>query len=128
MNKRFNNYTKALSKLENAVVLAWKTLKDFLNDRGNKEINGSNDASRKAFKYGLIEQGEIWMDMINSRNNSSHTYNEETDKEIQEVILNNYYSEFEKLKQKLSVLKMKGIDTLHSKQIMEVLCKYGRRV
>jgi len=129
--QRFNNYTKALLKLKNAVVLsgerdlseleeqgliqvfeythelAWKTLKDFLNDRGNKEIFGSKDASREAFKYGLIEEGEIWMNMISSRNNSSHTYNEETAKEIIEAILNTYYIEFEKLKQKLSVLKIK---------------------
>ena len=129
--QRLNNYTKALSQLKNAVVLAgerdlseleeqgliqafeythelaWKTLKDFLNDRGNKEIFGSKDASREAFKYGLIEEGEIWMNMISSRNNSSHAYNEETAKEIIEAILNTYYIEFEKLKQKLYVLKIK---------------------
>ena len=87
--------------------LAWKTLKDFLNDRGNREIYGSKDASREAFKYGLIKEGQIWMDMISSRNNSSHTYNEETAKEIIRAIVGNYYNEFKKLKQTLSVLALK---------------------
>ena len=129
--QRFDNYTKALVQLEAAVVLskerklsnlekqgliqafeythelAWKTIKDFLNDRGNNEIFGSKDASREAFKYGLIEAGEIWMEMIKSRNNTSHTYNEETANEITEAIINDYYNEFEKLNEKLAALKIK---------------------
>lgn len=126
--QRFDNYSKALSQLSNAIKLAgerdlsnleeqgliqafefthelaWKTLKDFLHDRGNKEIYGSKDAVREAFKYGLVNEGEIWMDMIKNRNRTSHAYNEETAKEITEAILNDYHIEFEKLHQKLSRL------------------------
>lgn len=54
--------------------LAWKTLKDFLIDRGNEGIYGSKDAVRASFQTGLIEEGEIWMDMIGSRNDTYHTY------------------------------------------------------
>ena len=129
--QRFNNYSKALSQLGNAIVLAeqrelseleeqgliqafeythelaWKTLKDFLNYKGNKEIYGSKDASREAFRYGLITEGEIWMNMISSRNNSSHTYNEDTAKEIVNAILKGYYGEFISLKEKLTSLSEK---------------------
>ncbi len=129
--QRFDNYTKALAQLKSAVELAnkrdlselekqgliqsfeythelaWKTIKDFLNEKGNKEIYGSKDATREAFKYGLIDNGEIWMDMIKSRNDTSHTYNEETANEITKAILNYYHSAFEQLFEKLTGLKSK---------------------
>lgn len=35
----------------------------------------SRDATRAAFAAELISDGEVWMDMILSRNLSSHTYN-----------------------------------------------------
>ncbi len=130
--QRFDNYTKAFQQLKNAVELAkerelsdlekqgliqafeythelaWKTMKDFLHEKRNKEIYGSKDVTPEAFKYGLIEKGEIWMDMIQSRNNTSHTYNEETANEIAKAIIDNYYSEFEKLINKLNDLKLKS--------------------
>lgn len=126
--QRFNNFSKALKQLtkfiekkdlneleEQGLIqsfeytheLAWKTLKDFLEDRGNKEIFGSKDATREAFKLGLIQEGETWMDMIKSRNETTHTYNEETTKKIAGAILEHYYNAFLNLKEKLEVLKKK---------------------
>lgn len=131
--QRFDNYTKAFTQLEKAVhlasertlseleeqgliqafefthELAWKTLKDFLNYQGNHEIYGSKDATRQAFKYELIEAGDIWMDMIKSRNNSSYTYNEVVAEEILRSVISDYYSEFKKLKDKLEQIKAKEI-------------------
>src|SRR2546430_5977223 len=58
--------------------LAWNTLKDFLDSRGTTaKIYGSRDATREAFAAGMIENGEAWMQMIEHRNETSHTYNEE---------------------------------------------------
>ena len=124
--QRFNNFTKAMSQFvkfvkkdklneleEQGLIqsfeytheLAWKTLKDFLEHRGVKNIYGSKDTTREAFRLDLIQDGEVWMDMIESRNQTSHTYNEETTKKILKVILNDYYSVFKKLQQKLEELK-----------------------
>jgi len=126
--QRFDNYKKAFGRLKEAVLLAkerklseleeqgliqsfefthelaWNTLKDFLTEKGDKEIYGSKDATRKAFKYNLIENGEVWMNMINSRNKTSHTYDEATAKEIVAEIIDDYYTEFEKLLNKLNEL------------------------
>lgn len=44
--------------------LAWTTLKDFLEYRGQTDIYGSRDAIRKAFQLNLIDDGESWMDML----------------------------------------------------------------
>ena len=113
--QRFSNFRKAFSQLSKFIErgnlndlqeqgliqsfeytheLAWNTIKDFLESRGNKEIYGSKDTTREAFKLNLIKNGELWMDMIQSRNQSSHTYIEETAKEICESIRSTYYKEF----------------------------------
>ena len=44
--------------------LAWKTLKDFLEAQGIMNLYGSRDTTRAAFRNGLIENGEVWMDMV----------------------------------------------------------------
>lgn len=75
--------------------LAWNTLKDFLQSRGTAEIYGSKDATREAFSKGLIENGDAWMAMIQSRNRSRHTYNEKTANEIAKAILGIFFREFE---------------------------------
>jgi nucleotidyltransferase substrate binding protein (TIGR01987 family) len=127
--QRLDSYKKALSQLKKAVELAkerpltelekqgliqsfefthelsWKILKDFLEDRGNREIYGSKDTIREAFQYGLIEDGDVWMDMIKSRNETSHTYNEKTVEKIMESILGQYFFAFNALLLKLSELE-----------------------
>lgn len=85
--------------------LAWNTLKDFLESRGTVNLYGSRDATREGFATGLIEQGETWMDMIQSRNRTSHTYNEDTANEIATAILTRYVQEFEKFLLKFTELE-----------------------
>jgi len=48
------------------------------------------------------------MEMIQSRNRTSHTYNEDTAKEIAEAILSSYVQQFEKLLAKFSELEKKN--------------------
>ena len=127
--QRFNNFKKAFSQLEEAEKLAqqrplskleeqgciqafeythdlaWKTLKDFLENRGVQNLYGSKDTTRAAFKTGLIGNGDIWMDMILSRNLTSHTYDDTTADNIVSAIHSDYFSEFRALKAKLDVLK-----------------------
>ena len=55
---------------------------------------------------GLIDDGEIWMEMIRHRNLSTHTYNEETMKEIAAAILSDYVAEFGKLVARLKPLEI----------------------
>lgn len=120
--QRFSNYCRALSQLREFIKqpslnkleqqgliqafeytheLAWKTLQDFLKDRGNSDIYGSKDATRAAFAAGLIHDGEVWMDMIKSRNLTSHTYNEEVAQDIVHAIQQHYVAAFEALQQKM---------------------------
>lgn len=83
-----------IQRFEYTHELAWNVMKDYAEYQGNPNIGGSRDATREAFKLQLITNGETWMDMIVSRNKTSHTYNEEIANEIYAKILNHYYPEF----------------------------------
>ena len=85
--------------------LAWNTLKDFLEDRGVQALYGSRDTTRAAFRTGLIENGETWMEMIQSRNLTSHTYNEATADQVIGAILDSYFAAFQALRTTLAGLK-----------------------
>ena len=84
-----------IQRFEYTHELAWNVLKDYAEYQGNSTIGGSRDASREGLQLKIIEDGEIWMDMIKSRNKTSHTYNEETANEIYYKILKEYYPIFE---------------------------------
>ena len=85
--------------------LAWKTLKDFLEAQGTMNLYGSRDTTRAAFRNGLIENGEVWMDMVDKRNLTSHTYDEETAAQVVAAICTTYFAEFEGLLARLQQLK-----------------------
>jgi nucleotidyltransferase substrate binding protein (TIGR01987 family) len=126
--QRFDNYLRAFQALRRAVELAaqrdlseleqqglvqgfefthelaWKVLKDYMEEQGVAGIIGSKNATREAFKNGLIDDGEAWMEMIKARNLSSHTYNPGTAEEIVEGILRRFYPAFEQLARKFTSL------------------------
>jgi nucleotidyltransferase substrate binding protein (TIGR01987 family) len=88
--------------------LAWNVLKDYLESQGIQGVVGSKGATREAFKNSLIADGEVWMDMIKSRNQTSHTYNEETANEITEAILTRYCAQFSQFSTRFSRLQEAG--------------------
>ncbi len=94
-----------IQRFEYTHELAWNVMKDFLLSRGAESIYGSRDATREAFSGELIKEGELWMEMIKSRNKSSHTYNEETAMEIFLKILEDYYPCFLNFERKMSTLE-----------------------
>jgi len=74
--------------------LSRKVMKDFLEEQGKIDLFGSKNAVREAFNVGLISDGDIWFDMIKSRNVTSHIYDEHEVKVILETILNIYFPVF----------------------------------
>lgn len=110
--QRFQNFKKAYSQFHSAVIiidelsdlekegviqrfeytfeLAWKTLKDYMESQ-EVEAGFPREVIKKAFHYGLIEDGEIWMDMLEKRNLMAHTYNEERFKLALKKIQESYY-------------------------------------
>ncbi len=64
-----------IQRFEFTHELAWKVMKDFLEYEGFQGIVGSRSATREAFNKNLIAGGQEWMNMIDSRNETVHTYN-----------------------------------------------------
>jgi len=86
--------TGIVKAFEYSYDIAWKCLKDFYEQQGESEIQGSRDAIQLAFNRGMIADGQLWMEMLKDRNRTAHTYNEETAKEIAEAVLHKYYQAF----------------------------------
>jgi nucleotidyltransferase substrate binding protein (TIGR01987 family) len=74
--------------------LAWNVLKDYFEYQGNFNIKGSRDATKEGFKYELLNDGNLWMQMIETRNLTSHIYDKHTAEEIVDIIVNKYLIEF----------------------------------
>lgn len=85
--------------------LAWNVLRDYLREQGDSMIHGSRDATREAFKLGIVEDGESWMDMIRDRNRTSHTYNQEVTKSIVANITARFFPLFGALKETMQGLE-----------------------
>lgn len=108
--QRFQNFEKAFKHLEDAskktvltdlekagiiqiyeftFELAWKTLKDYLEEK-QVEAKFPKDVIKEAFKYEIIDDGDVWMDMLEKRNLMSHTYDETNAELAYKLIINNY--------------------------------------
>ena len=69
-------------------------MKDYLEHQGVFNIVGSRDASREAFNKGLVKDGQAWMDMIKSRNLTSHTYIKKIADDLVKDIKDRYHACF----------------------------------
>jgi len=124
--QRFSNYKKAFATLKNAVELAasreltdlekqgmiqgfeftfelaWNVMKDYLEEQGVTGIMGSKNAVRHAFNKDLIEDGQIWMDMIKDRNLAAHSYDEQTAEDLVAAIIKIYFNQFAVFAEKMN--------------------------
>ncbi len=88
-----------IKRFEYTYELAWNVMKDYAFYQGISDIGGSRDAIRYAVSTELVDDGDTWMTMINSRIKTSHTYNEETANEIFTKIIEEYHSLFLKFQE-----------------------------
>ncbi len=125
--QRFSNFKKAYFQLKQAVdiydnnaesiikegiiqrfefthELPWKVMKDYLIYEGFQNITGSRSATRGAFNIDLIEEGQLWMDMIDSRNKTVHTYHEKILEQEYKKVVNEYFSCFSAFYEKMKTL------------------------
>ena len=65
-----------IQRFEYTYELAWKTMKDYLQDNGNMilpEIT-ARSVIKEAFASKMISDGQVWIDMMLHRNALSHCY------------------------------------------------------
>ena len=89
-----------IQRFEFTFELLWKTLRLFLLDEGII-TKSPKEALKEAFRFGLIKDEEIFLDMLEDRNQTSHIYSEEISKEIVLRIKKFYLSKLTKLSKEL---------------------------
>lgn len=115
--QRFKNYERAVkeleaglevsapSKLEKAGIvqffemsmeLAWKTLKDYLEDQG-KVLHAPKEILKQAFQDEILEEGAVWLKALEDRNLSSHLYDETKANELNQDIRKLYFPQLKAL-------------------------------
>jgi len=68
------------------VELSWKVIKDYLEAQGFL-VKSPREAIKQAFQVGLIEDGHVWMEALEKRNLTTHTYDEAlAEKFVKEII------------------------------------------
>jgi nucleotidyltransferase substrate binding protein (TIGR01987 family) len=72
--------------------LAWNLTKDYLEEQGFTDVKTPRSALKKAFEVGIIENGHVWMELLQDRNLSAHTYDEKKANDLDSLIRNKYYT------------------------------------
>lgn len=109
--QRYAQFDKAFSLLEQAIAietptvveragmiqffemafeLAWKLLKDYEEAEGFA-VKSPREAIKQAFQADIITAGHDWIDALDDRNLTAHTYNEETAMVVEEKIRHKYF-------------------------------------
>ena len=83
-----------IQRFEFCFELSWKVMQIYLSYEGIS-VNSPRSAIRKSFENEIISDVEGWLDMLESRNLSTHTYDEITAKEIYKNIAEKYIFLFE---------------------------------
>lgn len=111
-NKAFDIYSDAVKEFDEKKVLthmalvqayeicfelAWKCLKDYLQQKGI-DVNYPTEVIKEAFNKNTLKNGQLWIDMLNARNSTSHEYNMEKVSKYLIEISTTYFEEIEKFK------------------------------
>jgi nucleotidyltransferase substrate binding protein (TIGR01987 family) len=70
-----------IQRFEFTFELFWKTLRRFLQQEGIDTASPKN-TFKHAYRRGLLDREQLWIDMLKDRNLSSHVYNAETARQI----------------------------------------------
>jgi|AntDeeMinimDraft_5_1070356.scaffolds.fasta_scaffold01397_10 nucleotidyltransferase substrate binding protein (TIGR01987 family) len=118
----FSNYEKAFKKLneylgyenpnelerqgiiqsfEYTFELSWKVLQDLLKDKGLQNSVGPKAVFQQSSRNGYLKNGELWMAMLESRNLSAHTYDEQTANKIVAQVRIDFRAAFQNLQENL---------------------------
>jgi len=89
-----------IQSFEFTFELSWKTLKDFFESQW-MTFNFPKEILKEAFKSWILEDWDIWFNMLESRNILSHTYDEKMAKNWFEKISKKFFPEIEKFISKI---------------------------
>ena len=87
-----------VQRFEFAFELAWKTLKDYLDASGVRlDVITPRATIKQAFAAKLLQDGQVWIDMMLLRNMLSHSYDFKTFETSLGKIREHYFPAFDRL-------------------------------
>jgi nucleotidyltransferase substrate binding protein (TIGR01987 family) len=118
----YEKYQKALKQLDNGIKeakdqldndgvikryeftfeLTWKTLKLYLLSEGII-TSSPKEALKEAYRIGLFQDEEIYLDMLSDRNQTTHIYSEDVSKKILNRIKKIYLPALKKLSLEIKI-------------------------
>ena len=124
MLQKIENYQNAVKRLEEAIAryqaapddtlyrdgliqrfeftfeLAWKSLREYMEDQGAAmDAVFSKQVFKAAYAAGLIHDEQVWLDMLASRNVTSHVYDDTQAAQVVSAIRDRYISPLTELAQ-----------------------------
>jgi nucleotidyltransferase substrate binding protein (TIGR01987 family) len=100
MEKTVANRDSAIKRFEFTTELAWKVIQTFMREQ-SIICRGPKECLREAFRFGLLVDDKGWLEMIDDRNMTVHTYSETAADDVFSR-LPQYLDLFDGLKNKLS--------------------------
>ena len=90
-----------IQRFEFCTELAWKSTREFLISEGYVDLNSPKSVMKQAYTDGIISDEKTWLELLYSRNLTSHIYDEHTASDI-----------FTNIKEKYSLLFKQLLATL----------------
>lgn len=90
-----------IQRFEFCTELAWKSTREYLLSEGYVDINSPKTVMKQAFADNLIEDERTWLELLYSRNLTSHIYDDNTANDIFNSIKDKYLYLFKQLIEKL---------------------------
>lgn len=94
------NRLALIQAFEIVFELGWKLLKDYLAEK-DIQVFTPRDVIKSAFSANILPTAQIWIDMAQDRNASSHEYNQDKVDLILKNISTVYYEEIKRFKNSL---------------------------
>lgn len=89
-----------IQRFEFTFELGWKSLKEYMEDQGaSGELQFPKGVLKAAYAAELISDADVWLDMLASRNITSHIYDDAQAAQVLEAIRDRYSVPFNALKE-----------------------------
>ena len=80
-----------IQRFEFTFELAWKSLREYMENQGaSMDAVFSKQVFKAAYAAGLIDDAQVWLDMLASRNITSHVYDDAQAAQVVEAIRDRY--------------------------------------
>ena len=89
-----------IQRFEFTFELGWKSLKEYMEDQGAAgEFQFPKGVLKAAYTAELISHADVWLDMLASRNITSHIYDDAQAAQVLEAIKDRYSDQLNALKE-----------------------------